>query len=284
MYRVDIWLQDSSLFVVNESGEVISMIPIPDLQPVDDPDLPEPTILAVYYEKRSWRLPSLPEVSEGLMKIRYHTISHPDSWKAQSVDSDGAGHLFAVVMHATYRRHYEDRVSSGYKGSMGAMALLITHTSESNPPKMLPQSTAQAATYHLPEIPVGEQTSSLEYPPPRAYLHSHPASRMHSLGPGFLISLDSSLESRFGQPGVLEFRAYPLTRDGTLRVGTSTEEICLPLSRGYIHTGIVREEGEAQGRVKVTNAPCTVSGIFLGSEKSMKRGKYGATIWLMYFD
>lgn len=283
MYRVDIWLQDSSVFVVNDSGEVIKMIHIPDLNPVDESDLPVPRTLTAN-EKRSWRLPPLPEVSEGLIRIRYHTLSHPDSWKAHAVDSNDVGQLSAFVMHTTYRRHYEDKVSSGYKGAMGAMTFLVTNTGESKPPRMIPHSAAQATTYHLPEIYVDEQTTSLQHSPPRVYLESHPVSRIHTLAPGFVISLDSTAGNSSVHSGVLEVRAYPLARDGTLRVGAPKAEVYHPMSRGYIHTGIVREEGEAQGRIKVTNAPCAVSGIFLGSEKSMKRGKYGVRIWLMNFD
>jgi len=205
-----------------------------------------------------WKLPELPDIETSSAPFPYilshHSTSHPGSWRAPSNDSC----ITTVSLHMpmVYGSPHTDH---------GGMFIIDTRPDENGEvtqPRILP----------LPiEDLILDSSKSVG-----AQLDLHHSSRAHLVGDlltsiGIAARLDDRTRTIY-----MDIRSYPLSETGHL--------LQWPIE-SQVPTMIPWEKRK---RMKLTNAPCSVTGTFLASEKGMTKAVWGVTryttrIWLLRF-
>jgi hypothetical protein len=254
MYKLDAWVQEPFIFLIRENGDTLIRHRIPALTPLrtDQPDAQPAHLLS----GPMWRLPGLQDIEtviDGIsfpLPLRYHSTTHPGSWRAPSNDPC----ISTVSLHAT--------TNSIQSGEMLIIDTRPDDNGEVDQPRIFPPPLT-GCTLDLAK-------------PVAAHLNLHPSSRMHLIGDllasiGKVAKPDSDTRMIY-----MEIRAYPFSETGHLLQWPTDSQV---------PTGI--PWGKHQ-RIKMTSAPCSVTGTFLASEKLMMRAasgqsRYTTRVWLLKF-
>lgn len=261
MYRLDAWVQEPFIFLVRGDGDTLLCYRIPDMTPLGtDQDNTRPVH---QLSGPAWQLPGLQDIKTNIDDgplppvSRYHSTAHPGSWRAPSNNPC----ITTVSLHATSKVHGGVRVDPG-----GGMFIIDTRPDANGEvilPGLLPSPPSNDYALHLPELTL-------------MLLSLHPSSRIH-LVDDLLTSIGvSALPDNDTRTIYMNIRAYLFSKTGHL-VQWPTES--------QVPTGIPWEKHK---RIKITSPPCSVTGTFLASEKSIKKTTGGITlfvtrVWLLMF-